>query len=428
VRGGAALAAANIAGAAAGFFQAILVTRSLGPASYGRLAIIITFVTVTHRLLASRANEWVVREIGIARATPGSSRAARALLAAARVEALATIAALILVVALAAPAARWLVGDAAYAAFIRAYAVIIAFNVLTETGTGVLHAFGRFGTHAAVNTVERLAALGAIAAVIAAGGGFGAVVMAHAAGPICGGVLLAVLASRAARGELGTGWWRGVSSTPAEGWGPPLRFLASSNASGTLSLITRDADALWLGWLRGPVETGWYRLATSLAGILMVPTAALAQAVYPEATRAAAQRRFAELARLLRRGSALAAAWVAPAAIVVWLAGGTVTVSLFGADFRQAAPALGALMVGMGFANILFWSRPALLGLGLPGYALAATAVAAVVKVIGIVVFVPTGGYVAAAWVLSAVYVVGVGMSAVKVAGELRRGAGARAE
>jgi O-antigen/teichoic acid export membrane protein len=193
----------------------------------------------------------------------------------------------------------------------------------------------------------------------------------------------------------------------------------STNASATLSLITRDADVLWLGLFRGPVEAGLYRLAFTIATYVMLPVAQLSQAFYPEVAREAAVGAWTAFRRLLRHGTAVAAAYVVPTALAVALAGPVLIRAIYGVAFAPAASALAILLAGMAFANVLFWNRPALLSLGRPDYPFRVNLVVAALKIVGVLIVVPAYGYIGNSALLTGLYVVGVSACVLKVRSEV---------
>jgi O-antigen/teichoic acid export membrane protein len=124
---------------------------------------------------------------------------------------------------------------------------------------------------------------------------------------------------------------------------------------------------------------------------------------------------------LLRRGTAIAAAYVLPAALLLGLAGTPFIRAGYGAPFAPAAAALAILLVGMGFANVLFWNRPALLALGRPDFPLKVNVGIVVLKIIGVLLVVPVYGYIGNAALLTALYLVGVSVCVWKVRLEVER-------
>ncbi len=88
----------------------------------------------------------------------------------------------------------------------------------------------------------------------------------------------------------------------------------------------------------------------------------------------------------------ISAAYSIPAALFLGVFGPWV-ISLWGAEFLpQSYGAMGILLVGVTFVNVFYWNRTTLLPLGLPEYPTKVTLVAAIAKVVAILILVPRYG------------------------------------
>ena len=77
-------------------------------------------------------------------------------------------------------------------------------------------------------------------------------------------------------------------------------------------------------------------------------------------------------------------------------------------------------MVGLIVANSFYWNRIALLSLGLADYPAKINSIAAVLKVIGIIIIVPVYGFLGSAALLSGYYIFSVSLNVRKTFKELR--------
>jgi O-antigen/teichoic acid export membrane protein len=324
-------------------------------------------------------------------------------------------------VAIAPVGARWFLHDPGAARAIRVYSLTVLAMLIAESSTGLLQVLGRFRLQALLSTLGSAVLLAASAVVFFLGGRLYGMLWAAVVAGWVSGACVAAAALTAVRVACGPGWWRVPLLHLRAGHRAAFGFAFSTNASATLSLVTRDADVLWLGLLRGTAEAGLYRLAFALANYLMLPVGQLSQAFYPEIAREAALGAWRAFGRLLRRGTAIAAAYVLPAALLLGLAGTPFIRAVYGAPFAPAAAALAILLVGMGFANVLFWNRPALLALGRPDFPLKVNVGIVVLKIIGVLLVVPVYGYIGNAALLTALYLVGVSVCVWKVRLEVER-------
>jgi O-antigen/teichoic acid export membrane protein len=401
--------------------QGALLTRALGVEQYGAYAVVTTFVTVVNRLTSFRMNEFVVKYVSDALGGGDREGAAAAIKFAILVEATASLLALVLLMALAPVGARWFAHDPAAVRFIQLYSLTVLATVVGETSIGILQVYGRFRLQATLTALGAVALLGSTSLAFVLGGRLEGMLWAAVVAACASWAAMTWAAFRTVRTSCGPGWW-GVPLRRLRGpRRTALEFALSTNASATLSLVTRDADVLWLSLFRGPIEAGLYRLAFTIASYVVLPVGQLGQAFYPEIAREAARNSWNAFRRLLRRGTALAAAYLVPAGLVFGLAGAPLIRTVYGAAFVPAAGALAILLVGMVFANVLFWNRPALLTLGRADYPFKVNLGLAVVKVAGVLLVLPAYGYIGNAALLTGLYIVGVSVCVWKVWSEVER-------
>jgi len=298
---------------------------------------------------------------------------------------------------------------------IRIFALTLLANLVTETAGGILQALGRFRLLSALRVAGRAATLGAVTVAWLAGGAMYELVWALVAGAAVSAALLTVSALRSARRDLGTSVWRAPLAELAER-GEALRFMLSTNVSGMLSLLAKsDTDMLWLGFFCTPAQTGLYRIGMNLVTVVMAPVGPLGQATFPQIAHCAAAANWGQFRKLLRQTTTLVAALVVPAAVGMVLMGPWFLRTFYGPDFVPAARVMNIVVVGMAFASVLFWTRPALLALGLPGFQLRIAVWVAVLKVVGTLLVLPTFGYLGNAVLLTLLCFFAAGTTAARV-------------
>ncbi len=187
-----------------------------------------------------------------------------------------------------------------------------------------------------------------------------------------------------------------------------FKFAFTSNLSATAILVFRESEILWVGYFLTSEAAGFYKAAYAIVSLLAVPANPFILTTYPEINKLVVQKNWARLKDFLKKITTVSAALnLALAAVFVifgkWL------LSIYGADYAAAYPALLALLVGFTFNYILFWNRPLLLSLGLPAFPLQATVAAGLAKLALAFPLVPRFGYVAEAALLSFYYVTSVG-------------------
>jgi len=401
--------------------QSILVARALGVESYGILGMVITFVAVLRRLLSFRMNEFVIKYVAAAVTDGKTDRAAASIKLAMAVEAAASVIAFIALYLLAPLGAVYIFHLPEHGDFIKVYAITVVGNLAFETSFGLLQVFNRFKLQAVLSFAGAALSLALVAAAFLFGAGLWGVLIAYVASSVATGVAAFIAAVAVTGRELGRGWVRAPVRSVGPDWKEMRDFAILTNLSGTLSLITKDSDLLWLGFFRNPTEVGYYKLAYSLATMLMLPISQLATAIYPELSRQGAEGNWTYFRKLIVRSSRLAALYVGPVTVTFALLSSWIVGALYGEDFIPAAWALVVLLVGMSFSNIFFWGRPALLALGKPGYPMKVNVVIAALKVGGVFLILPVYGYMGNAALLAFLHLAAIGALTLKTRAELSR-------
>ncbi|HEX9014212.1 MAG TPA: oligosaccharide flippase family protein [Anaerolineaceae bacterium] len=418
----------------------ILTSRLLGVASFGALGAITGFVTGINRLLSFRMSDVVVRYMGEYMARKEYDRAAALVKAAGMLEGLTSIAAFGVLVLLAPLGAQYIIKDPGVTPLILLYGLSILGNITTETATGVLQVTNHYRSQALINLIQTVIVAAIITAAFFTHTGLAMVVTAYLIGKIILGLMPIAVALYHMGKLFGQRWWRADLHLL-----PPrrelVRFALSTNFSGTVNLIVRDSEVLWISYFLNTTFAGYYKAALTLIQLVVMPITPFVNTTYPELNRAIVLRQWERLRSLIRRITTIAGAWTGFAALGLILLGRQVIftpwsffgqpVLLFGKafspfkpSFMPAYPALLILLIGFGMANILFWNRSLCLALGLPDYPLKVYVWGAAAKVALAFLLVPAAGdngYLVEAGLLSGFFVVTVGLTVWRGLSEVRR-------
>jgi len=390
--------------------QSIFAARLLGVAGFGVLGAVMAFVSSVDRLLSFRMGELVVKYLGQYVAQDKKEHAGALVKAAALTEAISGVIAYLLILLLAPLAAVYIVKDAATQPLFAFYALSLWANLIVETATAALQVGGHFRSQAAINLAQSVLTAGLILFAFFTQADIWLVLSAYLLGKLVFGLSITTLALRRTGQMLGRGWWRAsFSLLPRrdEFW----RFALSSNFSGTINLVTRDSEVLWVSYFLSPLEAGYYKVALAVINLVLMPINPFINTTFPEIARAVTQKAWARLRDLLKKLTAISAAWTAFIGIALLVVSGEWLITTFyGAAYGPAAPAALILLIGFGMANVLYWNRPLLLSLGLPTYPLKVMAFAGIMKVVLGFLLVPRFGYLVQAALLSAFFVLSVGL------------------
>ena len=388
--------------------QGIFAARLLGAEQYGIVAaVIIPFTSSINRLLSFRMSELVVKYLGQSLAEEHKERAAAVVKGAGLVELLTSGLAFLALLLLLPFAARYLAKDAGTAYLFGIYGLILLGYGVYETSTGILQATKRFAYIAQIQLIQNGVTVTLIFLAFITHGGMLEVILGYLIGKVCGAIILYWLALRSLRQELGVEWWKGSFS-----WLPNFKelggFAVSTNLQGTVNLIVRDSETLFITALSSPTQAGYFRIALSVINFVMLPVEPFIATTYSEISRTIAQKQYSLTQRLLKRITLITGSWSIASAGFLILVGFWLIPFVYGIEFKPAYPALLILLPGYGCANVFNWNRPLLLALGLPGYPLKISAWVGLVKTVMTLYFLPLWGYLAEAVILSGYLVITV--------------------
>ena len=413
VRNSGYLFSSSVIVAALGVLQQILVVRLLGDSNYGLLVIVMDFASNTNRLLSFRMSEVVVRYVGEALAQDNIQRAAALVKGAGLLEAGMSVAAYLVLFALSLWAAQRLADDASVVILFRFYGLFLLANLVYETSVGVLQSTDRFKQVAQANFYQSIVVTALIVGAFLSGLGIRGVLTAYLIGKTIAGIMIAISAVRELNRRLGGGWMRAPLYL-VDDWKSILRFALSTNLNGTVNLFARDNVRLYLAWFLPNAQIGYFRIASALINLVMVPIEPLIWPTYAELTRMIAQRQWGATRRLLKQISALAGAWTLLAGGALVALGWWFIPLFYGSEMAPAYAGVLVLLIGYAFANIMNWNRPLLLALGQPGYPLIVAAVTGLIEILLLFLLLPGSSYLVGAAIFSAYLAVSVSWNAVR--------------
>jgi O-antigen/teichoic acid export membrane protein len=391
--------------------QSILSARLLGPVGAGAIELVTQFSSNVNRLTSFRMGELVISYVGEYEAENKPVHAAAAFKAAILLESASSLLAFGLILGLARIGAEFFADDVSLAPLFALYGLIVVANMIYESSNGLLQYFNRYRTIAAIQVGQSFVTLSLIVLVFLTNvsdwvnlqfegllpfdgelTALPAVILAYMAGKIILGGFMGFAALRQAHRTWGGRWWLTSLSVLSGRWRGLLRFAFSTNLTGTLTLLTRDSETLWLGALSSNAMVGYYKTARAILNFLIMPIEPLISTTFREAAREIAQRQWANVRYILRSASILASVWTLPASLGLVIFGRWV-ISLYGQEFLPISYyTIMIMLIGAIVNNILFWNRTILLPLGYPDFPTKVQFVGAIIKIGFIVWLIPTLG------------------------------------
>jgi O-antigen/teichoic acid export membrane protein len=408
VRNSSYLFSSSAISAALSLIQTIYVVRLLDPAAYGlATGVIMLFATGVNQLLSFRMSEVVVKYAGEAFAHENKLRAAALIKGIGITEAITSIVAYLVLVALAPWAAQVFAKNASITPLFIFYGLFLLANIVYETSIGTLQTVQQFGRVAGANFFQSIVTFLLIFVVSIGGLGIFGILVAYLIGKTIGGLMVTGYAIRELKHNLGEGWWKIPVRTVQE-WKSIGRFMVSTNLNGTINLLARDNIPLYIAYLLSSTEVGYFKFALTLINFVRLPIEPFIWPTYAEVTRTIAQRQWDATRKLLKQVSSIAGIWTLLTAGGLIALGGWLIPLIFGEKYAPAYPALVILLFGFGCANILNWNRPLLLALGRPRYPVFVAATVGAVELVLFFLLVPRSNYLVASAIFSGYLLVSV--------------------
>jgi O-antigen/teichoic acid export membrane protein len=414
------LFSSSIIASALSMVQGIFSVRLLGVAGFGQLGTITVFATTVNKITSFRMGELVIKYVGLYHETGKQEKAAATFKAAALIEFMASLLAFGLIWLLAPLGAEYFTKDASLANWFVIYGLVILANMFSEASTGLLQLFDRFRSMAWLNIVQSVVTLGLIILAWWQDDGLLGILVAYLVGKAIHAIGLSIAAITVAKNEWGNNWWK----TPLKILKPESRelgqFAVSTNINNTLTLITRDSSVLWVSYFSNPEQVGYFKLALALANYIQIPMAPMPQATYPELARAVARKKWDEFRYILKQGSRIAGGYSILVALGLVVFGKPLISLLYGPEFLPSYVSLLLMLIGIVFANTVYWARSALLSFGLAEYATKVNLLVTVVSVIGYILLLPSMGHLGAALIMTIGNVLGNSLVVYRACGRLR--------
>jgi O-antigen/teichoic acid export membrane protein len=221
-----------------------------------------------------------------------------------------------------------------------------------------------FYTIALIETTVTIVRVGLVLGLILAGWGVPGVVWGNAVALALSGLLYAIAARPLLRSSWGNVPWLSTWGVLKGYRREFIGFIAYTDLNVLLASVPKQLDILLLGYLHGPKETGYYKLAKSIGSLTGYLAGPLSSVVYPDLARLWALQDYFILKHrvysLLRRVGlplgylTLVSAFLAPFFIPI----------MFGNVYMPAIPLIVMFLSSGSMSLFLFWLKPLCLAMG----------------------------------------------------------------
>ena len=389
----ASLTTSSYAGAAIGLFRTICEARILGPVDFGFAALVLAYPRFVWSFSTVKSLSITSRYISEYRAL-GRDEELRAVC---KLGYLVDVGAMLVALLLVLATGHWAI--AAGLAPPGSFGLMIVYGAslpiwgLYGTSRAVLSSWRAFGWLSVAHGIDAVVTLVLVVGALLAGFGVPGLVVAMAAAQVVSGLLLFALATRVLAEAGHSQWWR----VPLRSLAPLTRetapLLGWNYVTTTLGGILAQGPILILGRSRGPVEAGYFRLATTIVGATAELPVSMGRVVFPTLSEHWARSGSAGLRDTIWRWTSQGGVAVALAmALSVPLLEFAVPL-LFGDEYAPMVRGLQWLMLGAALTAPFFWLSPlAYASRRLSAWAVGSALQTAFVIALGLW-FAPTFGY-----------------------------------
>ncbi len=359
----------NFANALLMLIGTTIAARSLGPASFGIFALVLTIGRFSERILRFESWQPLIKFVADEEISGSPQRQAQLFLYGLLLDVVcALLAAGFSIVAgyLLMPvldlASEQLV-------LVAVYAVAIAVNI-RGMPTAALRLAGRFRTLAYVQMLTSVLRIVLAGLALIQGASILDFVLIWTLAQAIDSLLFLWLGLRALR-KLGvpsplTASWRGMGRN-FPGF---IRFAALTNVSSSVRTLTQEADTVLVGALAGPAAAGFYHIAKRIAKVAQQVGAQVQAVLYPDMARMWARAEIGRFRHLTSRIQLSLAAISLTMLAACWLVGSFAIGTVFGTEYAAAYPMLMAQFVAVVLLMHAAPSRSALLAMDRPRFVL----------------------------------------------------------
>ena len=363
--------------------QAAVVARELGPEDFGTAALVVASTSLIFTFLDPQSQEAVVKYLGANQATGRTEQALAVPRVAYGADLLLGLAGFLIVTGGSHWVADHVIRSSGVVHLLIVYAGALTFAAPSATSRAVLTTFRRFTSIAVLQGGAAVLRTTLAIVLVTAGRGVSGVVYASAISVVLESICAAVLAQRALRSTLGGSWWQARRAALGQQFKEMVRFMLYTDLTSLVTVFVKEADLVVLGYVRGPTEAGYYRVARLVGAPLASIALPLQRVVYPRIAVMAGEGDESGMRRSARRytlkvgipiaAGVLAAIPLVPFAVPV----------VAGTEYRPAVDAAIVLLIGGALILPTFWVRPILLSGGHVRFLLKLSAVAAVLTFVG---------------------------------------------
>jgi O-antigen/teichoic acid export membrane protein len=338
------LSGATFVAGVLGFFSYAITARVLGPASFGIIVVVMTYVTVVDRLLNFQSWQVLIKNGANALKEDDTDRFRRLVKFAALLDLLSAILSTIIAMSLAGVVGAIIGWSEHEVGLAIIYSVTILFH-LSGMPTAVLRLYDRFQILAKQKIIMASFNLVGVITVWLLNGNLQAFLLAFALSNIVGNAYLLLMGWLQLKYKSITNIWSSSLSGVRKSEPGIIQFVFYTNVESSVKII-RDFDIFLIKIISSPEAVGLYLMARKIAEAMHMFADSFFHAIYPEYTKLLAAREIIALKNLLKKSSIT----VGGASVSMWIV------------FIVLGPLVIPLLFGLAFTKIYLLSVICLIG------------------------------------------------------------------
>ena len=346
-----------------------IAARTLGPAAYGVLALVLTVGRLSERLLRFESWQPLIRFAASEDIAADKKKMSELYLYGLFLDIGTALLAAVLTM-IVGYALMTVIGlEPEHMPLLAIYAVAIAMNI-RGVPTAALRFDGQFRTLAYVQMLSSVLRLALAAAGLVLGFSLLEFVIVWTVCQALDSLLFLWLGLRVIRKQGIPSPFRANPFGLKQKFPGFMSFAWSTNISGTLRTLTQEADTLLVSAFAGTAWAGFYHIAKRIAKVAQQVGAMMQAVVYPDMARMWAQKDVAAFSSTIKRVQLVLGAVGVAFLGAFWLVGDWMMKFVFGPEFAQAYPLLVAQLLAVVLIMHAAPSRSALLAMNRPGFVL----------------------------------------------------------
>jgi O-antigen/teichoic acid export membrane protein len=388
-----------------GVLRAIVLGRFLGVNEYGKLALIISYVTILNQFVDFRVWETTTKYLSGYWANKEKDLTVAMVKLSYLVDFSSGVVAFLLIVLGLPIISKFGFFDGIQNGAFVLFGLSLLFATVDNTGLAVLRVFDKFDVLSGWQIGSSFLKLFLVIGVLLLGYDLNGVLIAYSLSAFTSAVVLLYLIRKTLISVIGE--LRGSISLLKGEYKKLAQFLLHTNMSTFWGAIIKNFDVLLLGYFRGAIEVGYFKMAKTFVSQIARLTAPLYQALFPELSKMWVTEDISTYNGFLKKLTGVVGAIAISGAMFFNLIVSPVVRLSVGEEYSPSVPAMRIMIWGIVVAITFIWARPTVVAIGKPQIGNLAGGIEVVFYLVMSLIIVPKWGYLGTAVMFLVPYVLG---------------------